>query len=136
MQELQGLTPAPSYDIPEGQAGAHIRVTFRTRDYLVQIGGQGPAEEMSIIREGPADDGFILSLTVPRTPGFSSGEETQVVRGPHWSTYRKVYLLNAVHKEMYLFLSFGERTDQQLIQRIKQIADDVSRGDYRWSQLH
>jgi hypothetical protein len=120
---LGELKPKPTVSFPHGS----LNVRFRTRHYTVHPKNKaGRISEETIQVEGPSDDGFFLRAHLQPKGTVNQAEVPQVWRETYWSTFLNVYEVKGSDKQIYMALSFSPWTDEEILKRIKEIAEQLS----------
>jgi hypothetical protein len=125
-RELDKLDPNPVFVLEDASKSDALKVLFKTRDYVVHPslpkGGYSVETET---RVGPSEHGFLLVARVQELGVVNQLLVPQVVREPYWQTYVNVYPVKNTQKQICFCLSYGGRTQDEILKRIKKAAEQL-----------
>jgi hypothetical protein len=106
-----------------------LTLRYKTRNYMVySVSMQGRIGKKLMEREGPDDEGVLLRVYM-QTKGEDNqfyGAQTHVE--PYWKTYLNTIPIKNSEKQVFVTLSYGPRTDKDLISKLKSIAEQAGTG--------
>jgi hypothetical protein len=126
-QEFKSLDPQPTFKYPIAYGGQYLTVTFKTRLYTIhpQTPKRGDISTNVVQELGPAEDGFELRVHVQTLGEVNQLVTPQILRRPYWSVYVDVYPVTNAWKQFHFSLTYNQRTDPALLERIKAIARNL-----------
>jgi len=98
-----------------------LYVEFRVRTF--QVHGRyltGEIQPEAHLDLGPEADGFLLGVTLQPDPYQGMAVVPQEYHEPYWTTHLNAVPLPATKEHLYLTLSYGSRTDRELIRKLKE----------------
>jgi hypothetical protein len=112
-------TLSPSPEVKTNDA-ISLTILYRTQSFKVH-GGQMTGEFAREAHDeiGPTFKGFILSIYVQPTGEVNQADTPCTLREPYWQTYLQVTPVGGSDKQLYWGLSFGSRTDTNVLARIR-----------------
>lgn len=122
----------PSAKVTYGADEPTILVEYRTRDFQVYaVSKDGKIAESLHPERGPTHDGFLLQVALQ--PGKYQGAAVipQDMRRPYWTTYVNAVSLPDKDEHLHIQLSYGSRTDRELLQQLKAAIGVKSRATER-----
>jgi len=126
-KEFHRLEPKPTFEFPHAYVGRQLIVRFKTRQYDVHPQSKvGFVAEDVVKREGPSDDGFLLTASIQSLGGLNQLVTPQTVHEPYWSAYVNVYPVKNTQKQIYFWLAFRGRTDKKVMSTIMKIASQLN----------
>ncbi len=100
---------------------AYLTVRYQTRKFWVYSRYMTGAIALQPEQEeGPDYQGFLMEIS--EHPGSYEGQlvSGQTLSEPYWKTYVAAYPTKGENRYLWISLSYGARTDSQLIEKIKQ----------------
>jgi len=93
----------------------HLPQTFKIHG--VSKGGEVSAQARDEV--GPSFKGFILNVHLQEKGEVNQAVTPQTIRRPYWMTDLNVTTLSGTDRQIYWGLSYGARTDKELLEKIK-----------------
>lgn len=116
---LAGLTPAPTFEFPEGSKS--LLVYYRPRKFLVHNGSMTGEWSTNVVEEvGPRLTGFVLRIKVEGLGEVNQAVTPQTLQEPYWRTFLDLTPIAGTTNQIYWALSFTGRTDQKMLTKVKQ----------------
>jgi hypothetical protein len=102
------------------QADYNLRVRHKTNKFMIHtIHKTGYISPKPVEVEGPNYDGLIVEARVVMGQYAGQAEIPQQLKRTYWKTFINAYSIDKGRSHLYLSISYGSRTDQQLIEKIK-----------------
>jgi hypothetical protein len=102
------------------QANYNLRVTHKTNKLMVHtIHKTGYISPKPVEVEGPNYDGLIVEARVGMGQYSGQAEIPQEWKRTYWTTFINAYSIDKGKSHLYLSISYGSRTDKQMIEKIK-----------------
>ena len=121
---ISHLSPDQVEIIPEA---ADLTVSYQTQNYKIHGGSMtGEFSKEAHNETGPTFKGFILTIQVQPKGEINQAVTPQTLRRPYWQTYIQVTPLAGSDKQLYWGLSYGSRTDTNLLARIMQAVEGMA----------
>ena len=122
------------------QANYNLRVTHKTNKFMVHtVHKTGFISPKPVEVEGPNYDGLIIEARVGIGQYAGSAEIPQDWKRPYWTTFINAYSINEGKSHLSISISYGSRTDKQMIEKIKKcfgpIVDPISLNKATKSKL-
>jgi len=121
---LAKLEPKPEISQPSGTST--LLVTYKAQNY--KIHGRSMSGEISPEAHdelGPTFKGFVLQVHLQEKGEINQAVTPQTLEGPYWKTDLDVAPLAGSQKQIYWALSYGRRTDTELLTKIRQSLRDL-----------
>ena len=115
---LQKLDPKPDLSYPS--SSPTLLITYKSQMY--KIHGRSMTGEVSPDAHdelGPSFRGFVLRVHLQEKGEANQAATPQSLREPYWRTDLDVTPLPGTQKQIYWSLSYGVRTDNDLLAQIK-----------------
>jgi len=117
------LSPAPEVKTNEASS---LTVSYRTQTFKIHGGSMTGAFSKDAHDEvGPTFKGFVLFVAVQKRGEANQAVTPQTLRRPYWETYIQVTPLAGSDKQLYWGLSYGSRTDTNLLAQIRQAIEQL-----------
>ncbi len=108
------------------QNGRSVILSHRTRTYMVYSTDKlGRHSEKAHEEVGPMYDGMIVQVTVQDGRYAGAAEIPQDLQEPYWKTFVNAYPISKGKQHLHVNISYGSRTDQAMIKRIKSILESM-----------
>lgn len=135
-RELRDLLDGVRFEVPESSAGNSLLMRYQTREYQVYTRNKaGQLSRELVQREGPDDEGVLLSIHVQPKGDVNQAMVPQTIQEPYWSTFLNVYSVADSDKQIYMALASTSRTDKKLTNTIISAVAAVSLDKVEeWSQ--
>ncbi|MBI3985517.1 MAG: hypothetical protein HY343_01240 [Lentisphaerae bacterium] len=112
--------------------GNQLILEQNTRSYLVYRSDKtGKISREPTNEIGPDSDGLLLSIAVQDGVYAGAAETNLEIKEPYWTTYFDAYAIDKGARHLHVNLSYGTRTDRQLIERIKKMLEATKDGEPR-----
>jgi hypothetical protein len=123
---VKKLDPKAEVTCPVADSSLSLMVTYRTQMYKVH-GRQMTGEILPEAHDelGPSYQGFVLTVNLQDKGEVNQAVTPQTIREPYWLTDLDVTPLRGTNKQIYWALSYGSRTDSELLARIRQKLRDL-----------
>ena len=127
----QRLAPVISVLVPavevKTNAPSTLAIVYRAQTYKIHgVSMTGEISKEAHDEVGPTFKGFVLSVQVQPKGEINQAATPQTLREPYWQTYLQLTPLAGSDKQLYWGLSFGSRTDTNLLARIRRKIEDLN----------
>ncbi len=103
-------------------------VKYKTRMFMVHSGSKiGRYSEKAEEQEGPGYQGFLLKIHVQDAGTVNQAVVPQTIREPYWWMYLDITIIDKADKQFNWALSYGARTDQELLSIVKKAIGSLDR---------
>ena len=117
------LTPPPQVRSTGPQS---VTITYQTRGFKVHAASMTGEYAGEVHDEtGPGAKGFMLGIDLQKRGEANQAVTPQTLRRPYWETYLQVTPLAGSDRQLFWGLSYGPRTDTNLLARIRQTMDSM-----------
>lgn len=124
---LEPLDPKPKISFPGSSAA--LVIAYQTQTYKIHsIQMDGEVLPKAHDELGPGYMGFLLVINLQDAGVMNQAFTPQTMREPYWRTDLDVTPLAQTHKQIYWRLSYGVRTDTNLLTRIRQTLHSLERA--------
>ncbi len=104
--------------------GRTVSLSFNTRTFMVhssdKLGRRSKEAHQTV---GPRYDGLIVQVTMQDGRYFGAAVIPQNLRRPYWTTFVNAYPIAKGKQHLHVNISYGNRTDHQLIKQIKELLE-------------
>jgi len=116
----------PTFEVPGSDGVRTMIVKYKTKQYIVpMLLKDGNKSLRKSIIEGPMEDGFLIKAYVQYLGAANQAKTPQTLQEKHWTTFLNVYPVKKEYKQIYLALSYTEKTEPELIKKLKQMVENV-----------
>jgi len=112
------------------QNGRAVSLSYNTRKFMVHNTDKlGHHSEKAHETVGPRYDGLIVKVTVQDGRYFGAAIIPLNLRRPYWTTFVNAYPIAKGKQHLHVNISYGSRTDRELIKRIKDMLESMIDDD-------
>jgi hypothetical protein len=118
----------PQADIAYPGSASSLVVGYRSQPY--KIHGRSMTGEVSPDAHdeiGPSFQGFVLRVHLQDKGEINQAVTPQTIGEPYWQTYLDVTPIEGTQKQIYWALSYGSRTDANLLSQIRKALNGLQR---------
>ncbi len=120
---LSTLSPSPKVTT---NSQSSLAVSYQTQTFKIHSGSMtGEFSKEAHDEIGPTYKGFVLFVDVQPEGEVNQAVTPQTLRRPYWQTYIQVTPVAGSDKQLYWGLSFGSRTDTNLLSQIRQAIEGM-----------
>ena len=122
---LVPLILPPIAEHPDAEQTLVMR--YRAQKFLVHSHSMmGEWSTNAVEQIGPNYRGFVLRVYLQRLGEVNQAITPQTLQEPYWRTYLDVTPIAGTTSQIYWALSYGSRTDETLLARIKKTLQDMA----------
>lgn len=101
-------------------------VKYKTRKFMMHFSNMtGEFSPDACETEGPSYRGFLLEISLQKAGTVNQAIVPQTLQRPYWKTFLNITPIKNSDKQVYWGLSFGSRTDNQLIKQIQKVFEEI-----------
>jgi len=121
---LKTLELSPTSDYKKSD----LIIGYRTQKLMVHV-IKFSGEITPELREetGPSYQGFILNIRLQPARELNALKMPATMQKPYWQTYMNVSQIKETEKKVLWSLSYGSRTDEKLLAKIRDVMEGLSK---------
>ncbi len=121
---LSNVQQAPAFEYPES---GELQTTYLPQKFFVHnIWMTGEIATNAHEEIGPSYKGFILSVYLQSIGDLNQKTTPQTWSEPYWQTDVDVAAVNGTTNQIFWALSYGSRTDKELLQTIRNVLKSMA----------
>ena len=126
-RKLTKIAESLGPDASVKQKGGTVTLSYRTRTFMVHNTDRlGRRSEKTHKAVGPRYDGLIVKVTEKDGRYAGAAKTPHCSQKPYWTTYLNAYPMNKGTQHLHVIISYGSRTDREVIRRLKKFLASVS----------
>jgi hypothetical protein len=123
---LTRLQPAPAFEYLKDYRGS-LQVTYLPQTFLIHHHDMtGRIATNALEEAGPSYKGFVLRVDLQPLGEVNQAVIPQTLREPYWRTDLDVTTVGGTTNQIFTVLSYGSRTDKELLQNIRRVLKSVA----------
>jgi hypothetical protein len=120
---VKGLKPAPRVN----RNGRSVMFGYKTRSFTVHTSDKlGRRSKKALEMVGPSRDGLMVRVSLVDKRYAGAAEIPQEMRQPYWTSYVNAYPVLRGRQHLYLFMTYGRRTDRAVVNRIEALLQSLA----------
>jgi len=122
---LSGLESELTFEYPKYTSSLVIK--YKTRKFMVHSRYKtGKISDEAFEIEGPSYKGFLVKIHIEKEGTIHQAVIPQRINEIYWDTDLNHTVINNTNKQIHWSISFGARTDKELLEKIKNIIIDFA----------